>query len=213
MYPGSKKARTKRLKQVTTASASVLVSSDLEVTNLKLHVDAFNDTSPLIANNATSSTGTQLRSLPPLGPDDMIGTYISAQARSMSTVELYAWVLILDIIASIAATFAWYFFIKPDKTMLPYMVGYGVSVAIAIIPEYIPNYTSIRMGYAGGMSVFHLGVLYSLPSWIVFLIYTKFYMNENLNVYDYIAFVCIIVAVVLSAYADQQRQNEQQSTS
>jgi len=104
--------------------------------------------------------------------------------------------IVLLVLSNIFMTIAWYGHLKfKDKPLMTVVV---VSWLIAFF-EYCLQVPANRIGH-GFYSAAQLKVLQEAITFIVFGVFSWFYLREKPTTYDQIAFLLIICAVLISAF-------------
>lgn len=112
---------------------------------------------------------------------------------------MYAWFApaILLTLSNAFMTFAWYGHLKKTSTAIwaAILISWGIAFF-----EYVLQVPANRLGAANGLTTGQLKIMQELISLVVFAVFVKTYMNEDLGWRYYGAFGLVFAAVVLVSW-------------
>src|SRR4051812_17162620 len=105
------------------------------------------------------------------------------------------WTAILLTISNVFMTFAWYYHLKnPWLKSAPMWIVILVSWGIALF-EYCFQVPGNRIGSQSGISAANLKILQEAITLIVFCVFARFVLRQELTWNHYVGFACVMVGV------------------
>src|SRR5690348_12718994 len=102
----------------------------------------------------------------------------------------------LLLVSNVFMTFAWYGHLKFRSKALPLVVIASWGIAFF---EYCLQVPANRIGF-GYFTASQLKVIQEVITFIVFGVFSWFYLNQRPTLYDQIAYLLIVVAVAISLF-------------